>query len=301
MTRLPTAIPEVAIAPIQQRRDEQWGYTPTTRLSSWSEAPALIDRAGFATLFPASPEVASLYAAFVGPGVPTDSGHSTLSGEVYSWRWELGRREVAFYGTLVRGKPTWVAWDLLPAVLRLQGDLQPVGEQHAAGALSADALRLADALADNGGTLTTGDLRRLAGFETGRDRRAAYLKAVAELDRRLLVGRSFGPADEPDDHDMRQTLIATRYPDAVAAASEMDDDAALRQLLTRYLSAAVFVRPGLLARHLGLDRAEVERCLTALKRDGLVQKGRFAGEKDEVFVRVAYDGADESTPGRTRR
>ncbi len=286
-------MPEGAIAPIQQRRDEHWAYTPVTRLSSWSDAPTLIERAGLATLFPASPEVASLYAAFVGPGVPTDSGHSTPSGEVYSWRWELGRREVAFYGTLVRGKPTWVAWDLLPATLRLRGDLRPAEEQAAAGELSADALRLAEALASNGGTLTTGELRRLAGFETGRERRTAYLKAVAELDRRLLVGRGFGPVDDPDDHDMRQTLIATRYPDADAAARELDDDAALRLVLTRYLSAAIFVRPVLLARHLGLTRADIERGLTALERAGLVRRARFEGEKDEVFILVD----DETTQG----
>lgn len=295
MTRLPTAMSEVAIAPVQQRRDEQWGYTEATRLSSWTDAPALIERVGLATLFPASPEVASLYAAFVGSGVPTDSSHSTPSGDVYSWRWELGQREAAFYGTLVRGKPTWVAWDLLPAILRLRGDLRPAEEQHAAGQLSDDALRLAEALASNGGTLTTGELRRLAGFETGRERRAAYLKAVAELDRRLLVGRGFGPADDPDDHDMRQTLVAMRHPEAIAAAEEMDDDAALRLVLPRYLSAAMFVRPVLLSRHLGLARADVERCLMALGRDGLVRRARFEGEKDEVFILAA----DESTPGET--
>ena len=280
---------------MQQRRDERWSYTPAMRLSSWSDAPALIDRAGFATLFPASPEVASLYAAFVGPGVPVEAGHSTPTGQVYGWRWELGRREVAFYGALVRGKPTWVAWDLLPATLRLRGDLRPAGEQHAARELSADALRLADALAGNGGTLTTGELRRLAGFETGRDRRAAYLRAVAELDRRLLVGRSFGPVDDPRDGDMRQTLIAMRYPDVVAAARELEDDQALLIVLIRYVSAAIFARPVLLARHLGLDRAVVERGLTALGRDGVVRRTRFEGERDDVFVL----SSDESIQGVT--
>ena len=281
---MPTDSPESAIDLVQQLRDERWCQTPAARLSSWLDAPALIDRAGIATLFPASPEVADLYAAFVGPGVPTDSGHSTPSGDVYGWRWELGRREVAFYGTVVRGKPTWVAWDLLPALLRLRGDLRPVGEQPAAGALSLDARRIVDALAGNGGTLTTGDLRRTAGFETGRERRAAYLRAIAELDRHLLIGRGFGTVDDPADQDMRQTLIAIRYPDAVAAASELDADAALRQILTRYLSAAVFVRPRILARHLGLDRADVERSLAGLATDGLVRRVRFEGEKNDSFV-----------------
>ncbi len=287
---MPTATPESAIDPVQQLRDERWCQTPSTRLSSWADAPALIDRAGITTLFPASPEVADLYSAFVGPGVPTDSGHSTPSGEVYGWRWELGRREVAFYGTIVRGKPTWVAWDLLPALLRLRGDLRPTGEQHATGSLSVDARRIVDALADNGGTLTTGDLRRAAGFETGRERRAAYLGAIAELDRRLILGRGFGPVDDPDDQDMRQTLVASRHPDAVATAGEMAADTALRQFLTRYLLAAAFVRPVILARHLGLDRADVERSLAGLATDGLVRQVRFEGEKNDSFL-TTTDGS----------
>ncbi len=280
---MPTAMPESAIDPIQQLRDERWCQTPSTRLSSWADAPALIDRAGITTLFPASPEVADLYAAFVGPGVPTDSGHSTPSGDVYGWRWELGRREVAFYGAIVRGKPTWMAWDLLPALLRLRG-LPSAGEQHATGSLSVDARRIVDALADNGGTLTTGDLRRAAGFETGRERRAAYLRAITELDRRLVLGRGFGPPDDPDDQDMRQTLIASRYPDAVAAAGALNVDGALRQLLTRYVFAAVVIRPVILARDLGLDRADVERSLAGLATDGLVRRVRFEGEKNDHLV-----------------
>lgn len=291
---MPTTSRQIAIAPIQQLRDERWCRTPTSRLKSWTGAPALIDGAGIATLFPASPEVADLYAAFVGPGVPTDSGHSTPSGDVYGWRWELGRREVAFYGAVVRGKPTWVAWDLLPALLRLRG-LPSAGDQSVAGSLSIDARRIVDALASNGGNLTTGDLRRAAGFETGRERRAAYLRAIAELDRRLVLGRGFGPPDDPDDQDMRQTLIASRYPDAVATADELDADTALRQLLTRYLSAAVFVRPVILARHLGLDRADVERSLARLVADGLVRRDRFEGEKNDSFVMTTAGSPEGET------
>ena len=36
------------------------------------------------------------------------------AGEVYVWRWALGRKEVAFYSAIVRKRPTWVSWTLLP-------------------------------------------------------------------------------------------------------------------------------------------------------------------------------------------
>lgn len=258
------------IAALHERRLAAWSQTPETRLAGWADAPALIGRAGIATLFPVSPEVADLYAGFVGPGVPTEAGHSTPTGQVYGWRWELGRREAAFYGTAVRGKPTWVAWDVLPALLRLRGDTRPVEAQAADGLLSADAVRIAGGLAANGGALTTGELRRVAGFETGRDRRAAYLRAIAELDRRMIIGRGFGPPDQPGDHDARQLLVTDRYPAAVAAAADLDPAAAMRTLLGRYLDGAVFIRPALFARHLGLDRHAIEVALNGMAADGLV-------------------------------
>jgi hypothetical protein len=275
-------------------RAERWGQTPATRIAGPEEAAALIGRVGIATLFPASPEFADLYAAFVGPGVPTDSGHSTPSGEVYTWRWELGRREVAFYGAVVRGKPTWVAWDLLPALLRLLGDARPLAAQVADGLLSDDSRRVAEALEGNGGALTTGDLRRLAGFETGRERRAAYLRAIAELDRRLLIGRGFGPPDEPDDHDMRQLLIAPRHPDAIAAADDLDAETAMRHVLTRYLDGAAFIRPTIFARHLRLEQGSVDRSLAAMTTTGLVERQRPTGEQHEIYLSPSVtDPADE--------
>lgn len=276
---------EGAIAALMQRRLAAWSQTPETRLAGWADAPALVERAGIATLFPVSPEVADLYAGFVGPGVPTEAGHATPTGQVYGWRWELGRREAAFYGTAVRGKPTWVAWDVLPALLRLRGDTRPVEAQAADGLLSADAVRIADGLAANGGVLTTGELRRVAGFETGWDRRAAYLRAIAELDRRMIIGRGFGPPDRPGDHDARQLLVTDRYPDAVAAAADLDPAAAMRTLLGRYLDGAVFIRPVLFARHVGLERSEIEMALNGMTADGLVGSVSFHDEPTPIFAR----------------
>ncbi|HEV2529691.1 MAG TPA: crosslink repair DNA glycosylase YcaQ family protein [Thermomicrobiales bacterium] len=265
-------------------RSEGWSLHPVSRLTGVDDAPGLIGRAGIVTHFPVSPEFANLFHAWQGPDAEMKAAWDSPSGQLYTWRWELGRQEVAFYGTAVRGKPTWLAWDLLPALLALRGDTRPPAAQHADGLLSDDALRVAEALEHNGGTLSTPDLRRAAGFETGKDRRAAYLRAVAELDRRLLVGRTFGPPDDIDDTDMRQTLIAARYPDAVAAAEGLAPDEAIRTLLVRYLGAAAFVRPVIFARHLGLERRAVEAALADLAREGLVRPVRPADEKQDVMV-----------------
>lgn len=244
----------VALHQAEARRRERWRQTPGTRIANPEDAARLIERVGIATLFPASPELPNLFHAYMGtPEAKTDSGHDSPSGEVYAWRWALGRREAAFYSVLVRGRPTWVSWPIFPAVLRLCGEARTPDELYDAGILSADAYRVAQALDAAGGVLSTGELRRRAGFPTGKPQRAAYLKAVDELDRRLLLAKVFSP----DDLDMRHALIQVRYPEHVAAAARMTREAAHAAFLGAYLPSASYAVPAVLAKHLNLAEAEL--------------------------------------------
>src|SRR6266567_2215460 len=130
-----------------QQRLHHWCQTPETRLVGEHLAPAFIERVGIATLYPASPEFPNLFSAYVGdPDAKTDSGWDTPSGEVYGWRWTLGRQSTAFYTALIRRRPTWIRWSLLPAILRLYGTLRPSEELYETGRLSADAYRIAQTL-----------------------------------------------------------------------------------------------------------------------------------------------------------
>jgi hypothetical protein len=251
---------------LQARRREHWCQTPQTRIPDPDAAVRLIERVAIATLFPASPEVPNLFHAYVGdPGAQTSSHWDSPSGHVYGWRWALGRREAAFYSVLVRGRPTWISWALFPAMLRLCGELRTPDELYDAGELSGDAYRIAQALDAAGGVLSTGDLRRQAGFPTGKSQRAAYLKAVDELDNRLLLAKVFSP----DDDDMRHALVRARYPEHVATAEQMTRVDALDAFLTTYLPAAVYAVPTVLAKHLKLPEAELRAGL-----DRLVSAGR---------------------------
>src|ERR1051326_7129804 len=88
-------------------RLNHWRQTPETRLSGPEEAPALIDTLGIVTLFHASDEFPNLYHAYMGdPDAKTEAKYDSPSGEVYCWRWTLGKQRAAFYSTLVRRKPT---------------------------------------------------------------------------------------------------------------------------------------------------------------------------------------------------
>ncbi|HVA90544.1 MAG TPA: hypothetical protein VNL71_11970, partial [Chloroflexota bacterium] len=104
-------------------RQANWGQTADTRVPDSPAAAVLIARVGIATLYSVSPELPDLLHAYTGdPATTIDMHWDSPTGHIYAWRWELGRREAAFYTAIVRGRPTLVAWALLPAVLCLRGD-----------------------------------------------------------------------------------------------------------------------------------------------------------------------------------
>ncbi|HEX5415623.1 MAG TPA: hypothetical protein VFZ25_08145 [Chloroflexota bacterium] len=247
---------------IAQRR-RNWCQTPESRVPDPEAAAEFINRVGIATLFPVSSEIPNLFHAYVGdPEAQTDSKWDSPSGHVYTWRWALGKRDAAFYSAVVRKKPTWVSWALLPAVLRLFGELRLPEELYAAGELSHAAYRIAGALSEAGGVLSTGELRRLAGFPTGKDQRAAYLKAIEQLDARLLLAKVF--SSDESETDMSHALVRLRYPEAVAAAERLTREDALDAFLRTYREAAAYVDTRTLGKQLRIPEDELKAGLERL-------------------------------------
>jgi hypothetical protein len=250
-------------------RRERWGQTPDSRVPDPEAARALIERVGIITHFAASPEFPNLYQAHMGdPDAATDPRHDSPAGEVYTWRWHLGRMGAGFYTAIVRKRPTWVHWDLLPAVLRLRGELRTPDELFDLGVISDGAYRVARALEAAGGVLSTGDLRKEAGFPTGRDQRAAYQKAVDELDTRLMLAKEFSTADD----EMHHALVMERYRDHLVAADRLSLEDAVDRLLATYLPNAVYVLPVPFSRHLGIDETDLIAALDRLQELGAVAR-----------------------------
>lgn len=262
-------------------RQERWGQTPDTRLPDATAAPALIDRVGIATLFQASAEIPNLYHAYMGdPAAKTSAKWDSPSGQVYSWRWTLGRQGAAFYTTLVCRRSTWVSWNLLPAVLRLCAETRVPDELYDSGAMSAEAYRITQALEEAGGTLSTGELRKAANFPTGKSSRAAYLKALEELEIRLLVGKFFQAGQDDTYH----TLIASRYQSYLTSAEQLTREEALDTLLQTYLPQAVYALPTVLARHLRLPEPELRAGLERLAASGQAEAVRFDEQKGTCYL-----------------
>ncbi len=274
---------------LHRRRREAWGQTPRTRAADPEAAARLIDRVGIATLFPASPEFPNLFHAYVGESESRpDARHDSPSGEVYAWRWALGRKEVACYTAIVRDRPSWVSWSLLPAVLRLRGTLRPPTELHDTGELSASAARVALALERSGGVLSTSELREAADFPTGKAQRAAYLKAVQELETKLLLAKVFSA----DSLEMRHALVSSHYPEHLAAASGMSEEEALDRVLRTYLAAAAYAVPAVLSRHLKLPPQQLVAALDRLIRSGMVTPMELPGLRGTCYVWRSKDSME---------
>lgn len=268
-------------ATLHARRLACWRQTPDTRLAGAEAAIPLINQLGFVTLYPVSPEIPNLYHAYVGdPTRPTDSKWDSPAGQVYSWRWVLGRQKVAFYTALVKKRSTWVSWALLPAVLRLWGELRMPDELYDTGIITPEAYRIAQALDSADRPLSTGELRERAGFPTGKEQRAAYLKAVEELETRLLLAKVF----EEGEDDAYHVLVADRYREHMEAADRMTRDDALDAFLSTYLPSAVYALPATLAKHLKLPEAEPRAGLERLVAGGHAARAELDGVKGVCYV-----------------
>lgn len=268
-------------AALHARRLACWRQTLDTRLAGAEAAIPLINQLGFVTLYPVSPEIPNLYHAYVGdPTRPTDSKWDSPAGQVYSWRWVLGRQKVAFYTALVKKRSTWVSWALLPAVLRLWGELRMPDELYDTGIITPEAYRIAQALDSADRPLSTGELRERAGFPTGKEQRAAYLKAVEELETRLLLAKVF----EEGEDDAYHVLVADRYREHMEAADRMTRDDALDAFLSTYLPSAVYALPATLAKHLKLPEAEPRAGLERLVAGGHAARAELDGVKGVCYV-----------------
>jgi hypothetical protein len=271
---------------VEERR-RNWRQTPEKRLVDWQEAQPLIDAAHIVTHYPASPEFANIFHASVGdPDAKTDAKWDSPSGLIYPWRWYLGKSNAGFYTSLVRKRPTWVSWEALPALLRVRAERRTSDELADLGLLSPGACRIVEALEAGAGVLSTAELRDAAGFPTGKEHRAAYLKAIEELEGLLILAKVFPENAGHDGDRMSHALVAVRYAEASREADAMTDQEGYGRLIRLYLQTAVFLAATPFARHLRLVGGGLQDVLGRLESDGIVRPVTIEGYKGECFAAV---------------
>jgi hypothetical protein len=190
-----------------------------------------------------------------------------------------GRAAQGFYAKLLRGKPTFVAWDLFPAIYRL---FHPPGDHLAAyraGLLSPAAKAILDAL-QRKRPQETFALKLQTNLARPSLRRAFDL-AIEELQRGLYICMSevrYEPFTYVYD------LVEARHREPVRAARRLREDAAALAVLRRYLTAVIAATPNDCALVVG-GRDRAEKALTALAREGaIVRDATLEGRRGRWVV-----------------
>ena len=160
---------------LSRARGERW--LPDRPVTSIDAAAGYIADVGFCLLFPGPRAVApSLWEAVAGPdAVPFAEGMGPAESQVWTWKDELPKAGLAWYGTFVHGRASLLCPRLLAALYPGAGE----PTDHQALTLPEHAHRIAEALLS--GPLPSAALRQIIGH------RGRYDRAILALQRHLLV------------------------------------------------------------------------------------------------------------------
>jgi hypothetical protein len=163
-------------AKLGQARATRW-WVRGRRIGSIERAAAFLDDVGFALLFPAPRAVVpSLWEAVAGEDEePFGTGMGKNEQRVWTWKDELPRRGLSWYGAYLGGRGSFLSPALLKALYPAAGE----PTDHKFLQLSPAAHEIADAVAAE--PLPSATLRALIGD------RSRYQRAIVELQRNLLV------------------------------------------------------------------------------------------------------------------
>ncbi len=164
---------DAALGPARARR---W-WVSGRRVRSLDRAASFVADVGFALLFPSERVlVPSLWEAVAAEDAePFATGMDADEERVWTWKDELPRRRLAWYGNYVAGRGSFLS----PTLLRHLYAGAGLPDDHVRLDLSPTAHDIADALA--AGPLTSAALRALVGD------RNRYQRGATELQRALLV------------------------------------------------------------------------------------------------------------------
>jgi hypothetical protein len=178
------------VTDLEARRARRWWLTKR-KIASIERAGSFIDDVGFALLFPNKGVVIpTLYEA--SSDRPLDALASDWGPDadrVWRWKDELPARRLAWYGKYVRGRPSFLAPDLL-------ADLYPragTPDDFEGAELSPTASRVARILLRSG-PQPTAAIREALDVE-GRKANDAFNRVLLELGRALVITH-FGVEDE---------------------------------------------------------------------------------------------------------
>ena len=257
------------LAQLEARRDRTFRRMAALRVQGPQRALTFINEVGLASLFATRGfNLPCLWVAVCGrrdPRFPHHSHHDPEVALAWNLKDELPAAGKCFYAKLVRGKPTFVAWNVFPAVYRLFGPRRDYVREYRDGLLSPAAKAILDTLHEDGPRETFA--LKLATNLARPNQRRAFDAALAELQRRLHVSMR---EVRYDPFTYVWDLVATRNPERIAEARQLRTEVAARELIRRYLRAVVYASPRDVISIIG-DRRRALDAIDALARAGEVQ------------------------------
>jgi len=258
---------------VEAWRDRAFRRLPQLKVRGEKTALQFVNDVGFCfTLSDFGLPVASLYVAVCGRRHPRRPKHTHSDPEIgLTWNLKdrLPAKGLTYYGKLVKGKPTLVSLELLPAFCALIRDGKGSGDyilDYRQGRMSRAAVAILEALHD-AGPLVTPDLRKVVAMRDP-DRTADFDRAMAELQRGLWIVK-VEEIYEPDFY-YRWDLLDNWLPASVAASLELPREDAVRRLVASYLRSAAASQARFLAGLLGVGVAEMESILRSLEAAGQI-------------------------------
>jgi hypothetical protein len=267
----PSGRPTLTARALERARDHRFRRHAALRVRSAASALRFVEAVGFCSTFYCFPEgVPCLWEAVVGrarPRWPRHSHHDDGVGLTWRLKDELPAARRVYYGKILRARPVLVALDLFPAFYALARGRQRARDyvdEYEAGRLSHTARRLMDSLVREHPQYTR-ELRGNA-FMLEASKTREFERAMAELQHGLWVLKT-EERYEPT-FSYRWDLVEAWLPDGVREGRRLSRAAALERLVERYVGAAVYTRPRLLARLLGVPLAEMDAVVVRLVKAG---------------------------------
>lgn len=238
-------------------RANRW-WVRGRRIGSVERAGAFVQDVGFALLFPAPRMIApTLWEAVAGEDEePFGSGMGPNEQRVWTWKDELPRRGLAWYGAFLGGRGSFLSPDLLAVLYPGKG----APDDHEDLPLSPPAHEIARALAIE--PMSSAALRSLVGD------RNKYQRAITELQRQLLV--TTAGVDETGSGWPAAVITLTSDQFDVGGGRDHAEAA------SRYVDTMLAATPGELARAFRWSTADArERLNELVDSDRATFDGRY--------------------------
>jgi hypothetical protein len=190
--------------------------------------------------------------------------------------WELKdllpAKRLVYYGKLLKGRPTLVSLELLPAFVALIREGRRSGDylaDYRDGRLGRTALRVMDAVMEKS-PLDTPELRRRTGLQASEQTRE-FERAMTELQRKLWVVKT-EEIYEPSFY-YRWDLLENWLPEQVTKGDALSRGEALVQVVRAHLTHVVASQERIMARLFDVSLSEVQRALGVLAAEELITRG----------------------------